>query len=109
MDDLSGIDVSAETKTAFTMTPGARKLLDFCSRTYFPFLVANAEAVKSKKRVRVTILDGVTHEQPCFKYQLYCLQVLKRAYGHLSARERRFVDGELSPLFVAALLPASRL
>lgn len=103
MDDLSGLEVSNE--VAYTVTKGVKHLFEFAAQTYFPFLSANATAIaQNTKQVSLKFLKGtVLHEQPVFKYQLKCLEVLQTSYNNLSPTDRKLIDSDIDSAFVRTL------
>lgn len=66
-------------------------LLTEIGRTYAPFLVANAEAVRSGAENVETEIDGRRWQQPPFPYQAKCLVALRDSHQSLSADSREQV------------------
>lgn len=59
---------------------------------YFPFLLANAEALsQGRERFSLDLPEG-PYAQGVFKYQMRCLEALRQAYAALTAPARRRVD-----------------
>jgi glutathione S-transferase len=91
IDDASG--VKGEWRDASAPQPQAiRDLLKLAGEIYFPFLIANAEAVaKGAETFTVTLL-GKPYEQGAFKYQAKCLAELRAAYARLDADAKASID-----------------
>jgi len=71
-------------------------LLSEIGRTYAPFLIANAEAVRSGGDNVEAEIDGRKWQQPPFAYQAKCLLALREAYGALSDESRAQIDSLLA-------------
>jgi len=91
IDDAAGVE--GEWRDASAPQPQAIKdLLKLAGEIYFPFLIANAEAVaKGAETFTVTLLDK-PYEQGAFKYQAKCLAELRAAYTRLEADAKASVD-----------------
>jgi len=103
IDDASGNE--GAWRAADAPQPAAVKgLLKLAGEIYFPFLIANADAVaKGAETFHVTLL-GKPYSQGAFKYQAKCLAELRAAYAKLDAAARAGIDplldetGCLAPL-----------
>lgn len=93
MDDLSG-QTGAWRKPGEPRGPIVEKLLAFAGTVYFPFLLANAKAVAEGKETFSFEALGMSYEQGAFKYQVKCLETLRRMYGELPPEAK----AELDPL-----------
>ena len=80
LDDASGVD-GAWGEPA----PAVRDLLKLAGRIYFPFLIANANAVAQGDETFTVELLGRPYTQGAFKYQVKCLAELRAAYAKLGA------------------------
>jgi len=118
MDDLSGYDASEDSLCAPNKASDAvLDILKLMSKTYIPFLLANADAVKmGSKSVALTIFDGeFKHKQPPFKYQAWCLDQLLLRYQALTGADLKYVNevlqvtGCLSLVATVMATPASKL
>ena len=93
LDDLSGLE------GAWRQSGAARgliveKLLAFAGELYFPFLLANAKAIADGKETFRFAAMGMPYEQGAFKYQVKCLETLRKMYVDLPAGAK----AELDPL-----------
>ncbi|HEY1632881.1 MAG TPA: glutathione S-transferase N-terminal domain-containing protein [Rhizomicrobium sp.] len=79
LDDASGV----EGAWIEGYSPAVRGLLRLASEVYFPFLLANAQAVAKGAETFSVKLLGQTYTQGAFKYQAKCLAELRSAYGRL--------------------------
>lgn len=93
MDDLSGLEGAWRTSEE-TRGPVVEKLLAFAGEVYFPFLIANAQAVAAGKETFSFSALGMPYEQGAFKYQVKCLETLRRMHAELPAQAK----AELDPL-----------
>jgi hypothetical protein len=75
LDDASGID--GEWHDFNQLRPAVTDLLAFTPRYYLSFAAANAEAYASSTQVETTI-NGMPYAQAPFKYQVKCLDRLKK-------------------------------
>jgi glutathione S-transferase len=94
LDDASGVE--GEWRDPAAPQPAAVKgLLKLAGEIYFPFLLANAEAVaKGAETFSVTLL-GQTYTQGAFKYQVKCLAELRAVFAMLEAGARSKISGLL--------------
>jgi glutathione S-transferase len=92
VDDLSGLEGGEWRDPDLAPTPAAMGLLELAGSVYFPFLIANAEAVaRGDETFRFEAL-GLPYSQGVFKYQVKCLTALRSAYAGLSPEARAKVD-----------------
>lgn len=91
LDDLSGLEGEWR-KPDEARAPVIEKLLAFAGEVYFPFLAANARAVADGKETFSFTALGMPYEQGAFKYQVKCLETLKRAYTDLPASAKVDLD-----------------
>jgi hypothetical protein len=70
------------------------KLLIFAGEVYFPFLIANAQAVATGRQTFSFSALGMSYEQGAFKYQVKCLETLRRMYAEMPVETK----AELDPL-----------
>jgi glutathione S-transferase len=93
MDDLSGLD-GAWRQPGEARGPIVEKLLAFAGEVYFPFLIANAKAVANGEETFAFMALGMPYGQGAFKYQVKCLETLRRMYAELPEGTK----AELAPL-----------
>jgi glutathione S-transferase len=91
MDDLSGLEGEWR-KAGEARAPIIAKLLAFAAEVYFPFLQANADAVAAGKETFSFTAMGMSYEQGSFKYQVKCLETLRRMYADLPSAAKADVD-----------------
>ena len=84
LDDLSGLD-GAWRQAGAARGPIVENLLAFAGELYFPFLLANAKAIADDKETFRFTAMGMPYEQGAFKYQMKCLETLRRMYLELPA------------------------
>lgn len=73
-------------------SPAVRALLGLAGEAYLPFLIANLNAFDAgADHVRVEA-HGLAYEGTPFKYQVRCLNELRKAYAGLSDSARADVD-----------------
>lgn len=97
LDDASGVE--GEWRAPSAPVPAAVKgLLALAGEVYFPFLLANADAIaKGQETLSLTLL-GRPYAQGAFKYQARCLAQLRAAYGKLDAGAKALVDPILTEI-----------
>lgn len=93
MDDLSGLE-GGWRKPGEARGPIVEQLLAFAGQVYFPFLLANERAVAAGKETFSFSALGMSYEQGAFKYQVKCLETLRRMYAGLPEGAK----AELGPL-----------
>jgi hypothetical protein len=71
-------------------------LLHEVGRTYAPFMIANAAALKADSDEMSCTIDGQTYAQAPFGYQGKCLVWLREQYAALSDSDRSAVDAILA-------------
>jgi glutathione S-transferase len=79
LDDASGVE--GEWHEGYS--PAVRGLLKLVNEIYFPFLLANAEAVAKGAETFSVELLGRPYTQGVFKYQVKCFAALRAAYARL--------------------------
>ncbi|KAB7738653.1 glutathione S-transferase [Parvibaculum sedimenti] len=89
LDDASGIEGEWRNPAA-PLSPAVKGLLAMAGEVYFPFLVANEEALKEGAETFSFVALGMGYEQGAFRYQAKCLAQLRERFRALSgaARER---------------------
>ncbi len=104
VEDLSGLEPTANDWIGPELPATLRALLGEVGRVYAPFLLANARALASgAERVECEI-DGRPWVQKPFPYQGKCLMWLRERYGELSADDGSAVDGLLDGTGCEALV-----
>lgn len=84
LDDASGVEGDWHTPEA-SVTPWVEALLRLAGEFYLPFLEANAQAyAEGRERLELDALGGTYVLQP-FKFQVKCLERLRRLFAELSA------------------------
>ena len=92
VEDLSGLEPTADDWIDREPPATLRALLGEVGRVYAPFLLANAEALMAgAERVHCEI-DGRPWVQKPFPYQGKCLMWLRGQYAELSAEDRSVID-----------------
>jgi hypothetical protein len=71
-------------------------LLHEIGRTYAPFMIANAEALRSGADEMACEIDGQEYRQGPFPYQGKCLAWLRERYAALGEVDRAAVDTVLA-------------
>jgi glutathione S-transferase len=103
LDDASGVE-GAWRDPAAPLPPAITGLLKLAGDIYFPFLLANADAVAKGAETFSVPLLGRLYTQGAFKYQVKCLAELRAAYAKLDAVAKSAIDpvlkdaGCLAPL-----------
>ena len=95
LDDASGVE--GEWNEGYS--PAVRGLLKLANEIYFPFLLANADAVAKGAETFSVQLLGRTYTQGAFKYQAKCLAELRAAYARLDGAAK----ASLAPFELKAL------
>jgi glutathione S-transferase len=91
LDDASGVE--GEWRGADSAA--VKGLLKLAGEIYFPFLIANADAVaKGAETFSVALLGGA-YTQGAFKYQAKCLTELRAAYAKLDDAAKAKISGVL--------------
>jgi glutathione S-transferase len=88
LDDVSGLDGEWRDPDA-PLTSAASGLLKHAGDIYFPFLLANAEAVARGAEAFSVSLLGQTYTQGSFKYQVKCLAELRGAFARLDDEAKK--------------------
>lgn len=97
LDDVSGLE-GEWADPAAPLTPAVTGLLKLAGDVYFPFLLANADAIaKGAETFEVELLRR-RYSQGVFRYQAKCLQQLRDAWAALPDEAR----ARLSPVLNAA-------
>jgi glutathione S-transferase len=87
LDDASGVEGEWR-DPAQPMSAAVRGLLKLAGEIYFPFLIANAQAVAKGAETFSVQLLGHPYTQGAFKYQVKCLAELRAAYAKLDAQAK---------------------
>jgi len=88
LDDASGLE--GEWRDPDAPLPDAvTGLLTLAGEIYFPFLLANAEAVSRKGETFTANLLGHTYTQGAFRYQVKCLAELRWAFSKLDPESKK--------------------
>ena len=98
MDDLSWLPVDGDGgwHPLDELPTATRSLLDEIGRTYAPFMLANAEALRTGADEVVCSIHGQTYRQAPFAYQGKCLQWIRAEYQGLDPHDRSRVDAVLA-------------
>jgi glutathione S-transferase len=97
-DDLSWWPVDGDTGwyPRDEIPSTTKALLHEVGRTYAPFMVANATALRSDAEEVVCMIDGLEYRQAPFPYQGKCLGWLRDQHRALSADDRAALDDLLA-------------
>lgn len=82
LDDASGVDGGWRDPAA-PLSDGVKGMLALAGEVYFPFLIANAEAIAAGRDSFSFTALGSPYEQGTFKYQVKCLAELRAAWAAL--------------------------
>jgi glutathione S-transferase len=93
LDDASGLEGEWRDPDA-PLTSAVSGLLKHAGEIYFPFLLANADAVAKGVETFSVSLLGQAYTQGSFKYQVKCLAELRAAYARLDEEAKK----KLKPL-----------
>jgi len=105
IDDASGVD--GDWRGEAPLCKAVPELLTLAGEVYFPFLLANAEAAARGAETFAFTALGMSYEQGVFKYQIRCLETLRRAWRDLEPQARARIEpllrdtGCLDPLTAA--------
>lgn len=88
LDDASGLDGDWRDPDA-PLADAVTGLLKLAGEIYFPFLLANAEAVSKKEETFSVELLGQTYTQGAFRYQVKCLSELRGAFSKLDLDSKK--------------------
>ena len=103
LTDESALSDSAVVAVTVTpLPPIVDQLLAFAGKVYFPFLEANARAVRAGEETFGVELLGRPYSQGAFKYQVRCLNTLRATYRALAPEVKHSLDRRLD---AAGLLP----
>ena len=95
IDDASGVEGEWNDLGA-PLCDGVTQLLWLAGAVYLPYLDATAKAIDAgEDRLRITVLDGMIHEQTPIKYHARCLKVLREKVAALSADDQAQLEGLL--------------
>jgi glutathione S-transferase len=88
LDDASGV----EGEWSGEIGPAVKGLLKLAGDIYFPFLLANTDAVSKGAETFSVKLLGRNYSQGAFKYQVKCLAELRAAYARLDDHTKTMID-----------------
>ena len=91
LDDASGVE--GEWNEGYS--PAVKGLLKLAEEIYFPFLLANGEAVAKGEESFTVFLLGRPYIQGAFKYQVKCLAELRAAFARLDDAAKATVKSML--------------
>lgn len=105
LDDASGVEGEWRDPAA-PLSAAVTGLLKMAGEVYFPFLIANEEALKRGAETFAFQAFGMDYEQGAFKYQAKCLAELRARFAALSGDGRRRLDPALREAGCLAVLAA---
>lgn len=91
LDDASGVEGEWR-DGALPVSDAVKGLLEMAGQVYFPFLVANAEAMERGEATFSFTALGHPYEQGTFKYQVKCLAALRTRFAALTAPAREKLE-----------------
>lgn len=94
LDDASGIEGEWNDPAAPT-AQAVHTLLDMAGEVYFPFLIANAEALERGDKEFHCSGYGLPYTQGTFKYQVKCLAELRARFAALSSAAKERLESDL--------------
>lgn len=94
LDDASGVEGTWNDPAAPT-PPAVHTLLDIAGQVYFPFLLANAEALARGEKEFHSSGYGLPYSQGTFKYQAKCLAELRQRFAALSPGAKERLESDL--------------
>lgn len=94
LDDASGVEGSWNDPAAPT-APAIHTLLDIAGQVYFPFLLANAEALEKGEKEFHCAGYGLPYSQGTFKYQAKCLVELRKRFAALSSAAKERLESDI--------------
>ena len=95
LDDASGVEGAWRDPKA-PLPAAVEGLLKLTGQIYFPFLLANADALAKGAEMFSTTILGHPYSQGTFKYQAKCLAELRSAYANLDVAAKSRLDPILS-------------
>jgi glutathione S-transferase len=94
LDDASGVEGDWRDPAA-PLSEGVKGMLALAGEVYFPFLIANAEAIAAGRDSFTFSALGHPYEQGTFKYQAKCLAELRAAWAALPAAAKARIEPDL--------------
>ena len=96
MEDLSGLDISVndwrfDPENSQTL----KNIFSEIGEVYIPLLLANADAIKNKKKIVNVVINNKNWTQEPFSYQLKCLNWIKEEYYNLDINSKKVLDSFL--------------
>lgn len=92
LDDASGVSGHWRDPRA-ALSAGLESLLRLAGEYYFPFMLANAAAVREGRETFTVEMPEGPYSQGVFRYQVRCLQEVRGAYAALPDGAKATVDG----------------